>query len=498
MLPECKKFIKIFQQEVDANIKLNELTVSAYIYGSMVTGEINEQSDIDCIVVAKTIDYEYAQEINRLRTKLCQELGRKIFINVMKAEDLDTRIIANNTFVHRERPYLFLFDLLHHFKIIYGKDIVSNISLPSSYDHDLRAECVRLVRNIRYMNYKLLSNEGNEIYAPETIFKNFLFASKIYSIFSRNQYEDYETSVKYLTEKLNSSTALNAYNLLKKEKGENEELGKQVKKDSIVFYDSLLEKMEAELEPAKTRKGCIVNENFVVYYEFSEDIVSKRSKAPAIVFLNGMPRPSGIEKIATHFVDAGYIFFNVYYPGYWEGRDTLKFSELPEKVSELGKFLKEGQAKDIINGGELPFSASELYLIGSSFGGTVSLTVADGIFEKIIAVSPLVDFSKHQAIIDDLFVKLDFFSPVIRLSYDAEEAKSDFDLLDPASREFLPLAKNTLIIADKYDPQIHFEQVCDYAEKNEIELYATDNSVHGYRLLNFNKIKDKIKSYIQK
>ncbi|MDA3802956.1 MAG: hypothetical protein PF488_03630 [Patescibacteria group bacterium] len=53
----------------------------------------------------------------------------------------------------------------------------------------------------------------------------------------------------------------------------------------------------------------------------------------------------------------------------------------------------------------LELNIEKIFLLGSSFGATVALDVETDVFDKIVAVSPLIKYKEHKIVIDDLLDK---------------------------------------------------------------------------------------------
>ena len=70
----------------------------AFVYGSVAKGQDTAQSDIDLMVVSKTLTY--ADLFSVLETATHQ-LGRKINPTVYSQRELDKRVLADNAFINR-------------------------------------------------------------------------------------------------------------------------------------------------------------------------------------------------------------------------------------------------------------------------------------------------------------------------------------------------------------------------------------------------------------
>jgi len=489
------KFIRLLNGYIRSDKNLRDRIKSVYLYGSYLTNEVALESDVDCYIIASEIKLDTLKTIEIIKKKIENKINREVFINVINIEDLDSTLINKGLFVHRERPYMFLFELKNCFKLVYGKDFKKSIKLPPHFNNKLRAECYRLIRNLRYMNYKLIVNNKTKLYSQKTLLKNILFASKIFYIFSENQFNDYKLSVDYLKKRTGSSLPIKAYENLKisnyKADAQFDFYG-----TSISFYDKLLSEMEKDFIPKENISGCFTFKNFKVYYEASGDLFSDHHSISAFIFLNGLPRPAQIDEEKQFITKAGFIFFNVYYPGYWDAEGEMNFLTLSRLISELGKFIKKGNICDRLDKKEYNFRISKLYLLGSSFGGSLALNINNGCYDKIIAVSPLIDFDAHRDLIKTLFKRLEFLKSVVRFNSTGQKAIDRFIRIDPL-KKIKKSSSKLLIIADRNDPQIKYNILKEFTDKNKIALFTTNYNQHGYRLLSFDDVKSQIFNFIK-
>ncbi|MDA3802957.1 MAG: hypothetical protein PF488_03635 [Patescibacteria group bacterium] len=82
------------------------------------------------------------------------------------------------------------------------------------------------------------------------------------------------------------------------------------------------------------------------------------------------------------------------------------------------------------------------------------------------------------------------------MKYSNIEAKKDFFTIDPENRVMSFSSKDALIIADKRDSQIKFDQLLEYSNKNQVKFLATDYGTHGYKILCYDNVVDEIIKFI--
>ena len=132
---------------------------------------------------------------------------------------------------------------------------------------------------------------------------------------------------------------------------------------------------------------------------FAKDIVTEflppsdhRSRR-VVIFCGGMPGVPCKDDLMEFWARNGYWTFFPRYRGTWEsGGKFLKKSpheDLLDVIDGLAGGFKEAWTQDPIH-----FNPSQIFLIGSSFGGAAVLLAArDERVQKVVALSPVVDWS---------------------------------------------------------------------------------------------------------
>lgn len=495
MTAENKHLRETIQQLILSDSLLFANIVSVYIYGSFITNELTKKSDIDCFVVVKDIGPELLVKIKLMKAAIESAMGREFFVNIAAKEDFSSNNFEQGFFTHRERPYYFLFELKYNFQLFYGADFVAQIKFPEMLESRVKEECVRLMKNLQYINNKLLINSETNLYSKDVAFKNILFAVKIFQIFDQYRFSSYQESAALASQILASELPVTVYNYVKKNL-ENSETIAISAADSIVFYQTTIRLMTEKIRPDRKAKGCLALNDCLGYFSGKQELIASGKAPDVIIFLNGLPRPAQTQELSDYFVSGGYLFINLYYPGYWEAPGEMNFSNLGAEVIAFAKALKAGEMFDIFAGRNFTFKVGKIFLVGSSFGASVSLAAQDDIFSKIVAVSPLIDFPAHQKTIDILRDKLVFFREVVRLSADSQ-IKESLWVLDQKSQKLHLLPEKILLVTDKLDKQINFASVQEYADRNKIALLSTDSGYHGYKIIKQDSTLEKIFNFIK-
>jgi predicted nucleotidyltransferase len=495
MTAENKHLRETLQKLISSDSLLSATIVSVYIYGSFITNELTEKSDIDCLVVAREISPELLSKIKLMKAAIEMEMKREFFVNIAAKDDFSPENFAQGFFTHRERPYYFLFELKYNFQLFYGADFVAQIQFPEMLELRVKEECVRLMKNLQYINNKLLINSETNLYSKDAALKNILFAVKIFQIFYQYRFNSYQESAALASQVLVSQLPVTVYNYVKKNLGNAETIEIRAA-DSIAFYQAAIRLMTEQIGPDKKTKGCLAYNDCLGYFSGKQELIAGGEALDVIIFLNGLPRPAQTQEISDYFVRNGYLFINLYYPGYWEAPGEMSFSNLGAQVIAFAQALKAGEMFEAFSGRNLTLKIGKIFLVGSSFGASVSLAAQDDAFSKIVAVSPLIDFSAHQETIDILRDKLVFFREVVRLSADSQTEESLF-VLDQKSQKLRLSPEKILLVADKLDKQINFASVQEYADSHKISLLKTDSGDHGYKIIKQDRIFEQIFNFIK-
>ncbi|MFA6417219.1 MAG: nucleotidyltransferase domain-containing protein [Patescibacteria group bacterium] len=244
LLRETLNNLVLDEELLSANI------ISIYIYGSFVTDELTAKSDIDSYIIVKDVNPELLNKIKELKAEVEKKLEREFFVNISQQTDFSPENFINNSFTHRERPYYFLFELKYNFQLFYGRNFVKEINFPEMMEGRVKEECLRLLKNLQYLNNKLIVNSETKLYPKDAACKNILFAAKIFQIFNEYRFNNYLESVNYMASCLNSQVPLLAYRLNKQPEllSVPEEISVS---DSIIFYKVAIKYMTQSLSNSR-------------------------------------------------------------------------------------------------------------------------------------------------------------------------------------------------------------------------------------------------------
>jgi len=136
---------------------------------------------------------------------------------------------------------------------------------------------------------------------------------------------------------------------------------------------------------------------FTLRTRFKKDIVAEfvpptRKSNKVMIFASGMPSVPSRKELMYTFAKKGYWVFFPRYRGSWESGGVFLEKSPHEDILDVIDQIPKGFTS-IWDKKEYKVTPSTIHIIGSSFGGPAALLAArDPRVEKVIAVSPVVDW----------------------------------------------------------------------------------------------------------
>lgn len=207
------------------------------------------------------------------------------------------------------------------------------------------------------------------------------------------------------------------------------------------------------------------------------------------------------------FLDLWYVLV---YPNYlwtWGSDSICTFDNSVDSIITTIIFIHKWNSLDERSWKKIDWKAKQIILVGASFWWSVVLCAGSQsqYIDKIISVSPVIDFSKHNSNNNEssLYETSIFLSKVYNNLWRCKE--EDLERFSKWEINIKPLEnindlkkKKILIIHDKKDPQILYEKTVSFFNKlwgRDKELYLQNKKRHillhhlNERCL-FNKIND--------
>lgn len=218
-----------------------------------------------------------------------------------------------------------------------------------------------------------------------------------------------------------------------------------------------------------------------IYFEYSIDatLLVRRS----IVLLEGIPTTSKKDNIIFDLQKLG---FDIFYPQY-EGTRASKGTFLSRSpVESIEEFIKSIHNGILLR--EQFYSSNSIYIIGSSFGGGITLSLKNTPYiKKCIALSPVISFKLVKGIKTLESYISSNLSELYRYSKEDWNKMLNDGIFSPIKNTNLPSEK-TMIIAGTQDPEIDVLDLKDFSSKRNIKFIPLDNRGH----ITLSKIDHKI------
>lgn len=170
--------------------------VSIYLYGSQVHKIKNAKSDFDLQIILATSG---SKQLNALR-EIEIEYGSKGYnLGIMthiESEIFGSEGFPAEIFVHRNRCWFFIKDMKEHARLLWGKDIFSQIDLPPQ--EILIVEATRVLHSLVYEARKKFVNKPKEMDSSIDLVKYCLYASQYFCVTAQLPNYEIEAAVEAL------------------------------------------------------------------------------------------------------------------------------------------------------------------------------------------------------------------------------------------------------------------------------------------------------------
>lgn len=122
---------------------------------------------------------------------------------------------------------------------------------------------------------------------------------------------------------------------------------------------------------------------------------NKNNKEILILFCPGFPGSWKYESFARSFTSQGFSFIHPKYLGSWESEGSFSIKGCRKTIEEILNSLQK-QLIDIF-GSFVNLKFKKIFLLGHSFGGSISLSVGSQTkVDGIISLAPIIDFKTHN------------------------------------------------------------------------------------------------------
>jgi esterase/lipase len=213
----------------------------------------------------------------------------------------------------------------------------------------------------------------------------------------------------------------------------------------------------------------------------AEFFAPKDPSTKVVILCGGMPSMPDKKTVLEFFVKKGFWVFFPRYKGTWESAGEF-LVESPEQgileiINEITLGFKDGFSEVFYE-----VNPEEVYVIGSSFGGTVALMCArDARVKKVVALSPVVDWEvPSEAEPVDILEKQikNAFGEAYRFSSDNWKKLMNGDFFSPVKNKAEIDGKEVLIYHTKNDKIVNFKPVERFAKDIGAEFILKEKGGH--------------------
>lgn len=219
--------------------------------------------------------------------------------------------------------------------------------------------------------------------------------------------------------------------------------------------------------------------------EIISEFVNVEGSNKAMIILEGLPSVPDEKRVLNIFANQGYSVFYPRYKGTWEsGGEFMKESPVND-IEELIDALVDGI--DTVKG-EVKFD--EIYVIASSFGGSVSLCLKNRPeLKRVIAMSPVYDYTKIPSLSTLSGFIRKMFGQAYRYKEENWKKLLSGDVIRPEeSLEKFDDKSKFVIFAGEGDKDIPAECLKEFADKVGIDFY----SFKGVGHLSYSKFAEEV------
>jgi pimeloyl-ACP methyl ester carboxylesterase len=167
----------------------------------------------------------------------------------------------------------------------------------------------------------------------------------------------------------------------------------------------------------------------------------------ALIVCDGLPSMPSKQRVLEYWTRRGFFVFHPRYKGAWESGGRFLDHDPTQDILEVVRALKQGISLSFFDT-EMTFTASEVVVLGASFGGAVALLSSlHPDVDRSVAISPVVDWTEEQ---QSTTQSLTEFRAYIRMYFGEAYrfSDSDFDRLGIDTQFFNPIAH-----LSEYDPK---------------------------------------------
>lgn len=225
-------------------------------------------------------------------------------------------------------------------------------------------------------------------------------------------------------------------------------------------------------------KNIKVNNLNIRFYSSSIGFKNK-----ALILLNGLPGKPKDYEVISKLNNLGFDVFMPEYEGTWDSSGSFLSTHPAFAIDEFIKSIVCG----INISGALKYSTDNIYVLGSSFGGWVGLSINNfNTLKKVCLLSPVIKF-QHVRNISTLG---DYLKQTFPNDYRFEYSNWSLLINDKIEKNESVLTSQpdkVMIVAGRNDDQIDINEIVQFSKSRDIKLDIEDV---GH--ITFSKISEEI------
>ena len=117
----------------------------------------------------------------------------------------------------------------------------------------------------------------------------------------------------------------------------------------------------------------------------------------AIILCDGLPSVPSKRRVLEYWSKKGFWVFHPRYRGTWESGGVFLDHDPTEDILEVVQAVRTDTFQNAYDGAEITPHIQKVVVMGASFGGAVALLSSlDSKVDKVVAISPVVDWSAER------------------------------------------------------------------------------------------------------
>lgn len=201
------------------------------------------------------------------------------------------------------------------------------------------------------------------------------------------------------------------------------------------------------------------------------------------VLCDGIPSVPKQKELLAYLSRKGLFVVFPRYRGTWESGGSFLADPPENDIEKVTELISKRSIIELYAAKEFSLPETPIYLIGSSFGGAVALSlVHNPKISKIIAFSPLITFSTELYQLEH-FIRVGF-GEGYRFTNDNWKRMASGKLFSPPAKINTARRESILVVYDFSDATIDPKTIETYVKENNIAVMKTNGIGH----LSFSKI----------